>query len=879
MGVSTALKKEFSLKKLSTPQTVPVDRAQFDREALVRELLSLGTETITPEIAQSLGAEVQAELQRRSSTHWSAEMISEIVQFKLEELGVIEIRRRRQNPPGFHHPPRAPRNFFNAEETTDLLTAEQLGVPPEEVAKPFSPGSLRCPPGLALRPLPPKATLQLSERSLASLEKLLPMVAPAHRFKELEERLERIAHAAAGVERRYPSNKDSETLGVEFYNSMANLEFLPHLPSLLEAGSEAASGAHWVRVALPHGAKSQARALDLCHEIWKRGASAWLDLDSASARDPYNLESFARLLEAIERAILDLPESAETPRVVGFKLAADHPEARALFQLALSGKYYPKFHFHFGLGSSSLSTQPELFEEICNAAWKGSESSLALSGNSEPCFEAPPPSGGPLLGPLETSSLGSLNLSIVASSRDVDWLKLRRMVKSAVHLLENLLDVLDYPSEEVAKATLAVRKLGLGVMGFAELLIKLGIPYDSPDAPILGEKLMRFIHQEAETASAELAELRGVFPDYHASTWRLKGIRLRNSSLTAVVAAPSLAALADVSTGINPLAFVVDRNPALGRSFEEAMPRPLPLLEQISLKHGVWSRDLERDVMEKGSVRGSMISPKPLRRLFATQAEVGNDWLCRIQGAFQRHCDGVVGQPIQLPPADFSGAQALIETALEFGARLLNLLPSPVPLNEEVANLESIASESEFVEASPSAPPEEETAAILVDEAPASPVEEAMPPPAPAVLPQPRPEVLNASIRSIQTGCGPMTVSFAKSQDKPFEILARVGKSGGCASAQNEAISRLINLLLQVGVDSRLVYREIRGIRCPAPANDQGQAVLSCSDAISKIFERELGYLKAAENPVIHEETPEIPQRLFDDEEEITAVVAADALH
>ncbi len=899
MRTSSAVKKDLSARKLSTVRPASQPQAPaFDRQRLVSELLSLGNERLRPELAHQIGEEVEAELKRRATPHLSPELISEIVQFKLEELGLIEIRRRRAKG--------APRP--EEEPTVTLYPDADIPAEPAPEAKPAA-GALAAkisaaqlptlekflqpravaPSGL---PLPPKAGLKLSPRALRRMREVFGLEDPQLAAR-LEALYDEIATLAAGAEAKAPGSREPEILAVEFFNAMANQEFYPQLPVLFQflEGPDS-QPRRWGPTALTWrmDAETLPSLLEEASALWRRGGDTVFALEAPKSSAPSPAATLERFLEGVEACLMALPDEQALPASIALRLAADHPDAPALAELALSGKYFPKFCFEWKVpeddaGLSSL-------EQVLLVTWKKSEPSLVCfdkalgaSANSRLShLEAGHPGGTPALSRYEGGSLGSLNLSIVGAGDDVDWAKLRRMTRTAVHFLDNLFEVAAAGGEAVRQTP---RRLGLGVMGFAELLVKLGIPYDSEDAVVLAEKIFRFLRQEAQAAAAALAERRAPAAEGAVE------IAPRHEALLAIRAEASLADLAEVSPGLAPLEAVVEEG------------RPLALLQQIAQRRKVWTEAIAAEVLDKQSVREAEAAPRPLRRLFAKRSEISPEWPLKILGAAQRHCDLPVTGELEFPESlAFAALADRLQAARGYGLTRLrvpgdcNLIPEEsipeateaetAPLAAEAAeaslvlSLEDLAAaedEAVSVEAAAS-----DTASLAVENSPAlepeASVSEAADSPepaadslaasilgvaspasgaAPGIRPRPRPEVLQASNRLIHTGCGPMHVSFARDARGPYEVRAQLGPTGTCASAQTETISRLLSLCLSSGVDQRLVYEQLRGVRCPKGAVDRGDKILSCSDGIARVFERELGLSRQA---------PEISE----EEEEITAV-------
>ncbi|MCE9625192.1 MAG: TSCPD domain-containing protein, partial [Deltaproteobacteria bacterium] len=618
--------------------------------------------------------------------------------------------------------------------------------------------------------------------------------------------------------------------------------------------------------------------------LWKDGAEVAFHLENPSIKGRPATALLEDFFQGVEKAVMALPGEMEFPQSIPLRLRLDHPEADDIAALALSGKYYPKFRFEWGFGAAEDDAglvSEESYEKVLKMTWKKSEPSLVSIDKAygASCYsrlgnpEAGHPGGTPALSRYEGGSLGSLNLSIVGNSVDVDWSKLRRIVRSALHFLSNL-SLAGAEDQDPALAPKTASALPrLGVMGFAELLFKLGIPYDSEDAVVLAEKLFRFIHQEAEQAHPSLA----------------------GNKILDVVVEPALADLAEVSPGLSPIETLVEAG------------IPNALLKQIAQKRQVWSPEIEAEILEKGSVRHAESAPRPLRRLFAKREEISPEWPLKMIGSVQKYCHRPLPGSLTLGEnPGLAELNAALVSALECGLMLFRI-PQIASLEEEASQIETEAVETEEIatilepiaaeasaaslvlsledlSAEPVETPEEEIETAEIEALPIFPEEpEAIDPPAdslaaailgvqetsisaPGLKPRERPEVLQATSRLIQTGCGPLHVSFARDAQGPYEVRAALGSGGSCANTQTEAISRLLSLCLSTGVDQRLVYEQLRGLRCPKSAVDRGDKIHSCADGIARVFERELGF-------------KETPAALTEDEEEITVVTDANALH
>ncbi len=257
--------------------------------------------------------------------------------------------------------------------------------------------------------------------------------------------------------------------------------------------------------------------------------------------------------------------------------------------------------------------------------------------STNPCGEQP-------LLPYESCNLGSINLSLFVENGEIKWDKLRRAVHTAVHFLDNVIDANKYPIPQIEMVTLRTRKIGLGVMGWAEMLIKLGIPYDSEEAIELAERVMRYISEESHRASMKLAEERGVFPAWEGSEWWKKGIRIRNATTTTIAPTGTISIIAGTSSGIEPLfAIAFVRKVLNGEELLEINS----LFEQEIRKRGLYSEEMMLDIAKSGTIQHLGL-PEDLKRLFRTAHDIAPKWHVAMQAAFQKYVDNAVSKTVNL---------------------------------------------------------------------------------------------------------------------------------------------------------------------------------------------------------------------------------------
>jgi ribonucleoside-diphosphate reductase alpha chain len=299
--------------------------------------------------------------------------------------------------------------------------------------------------------------------------------------------------------------------------------------------------------------------------------------------------------------------------------------------LETRGPYQETFRAHF----ESLTPLQE--EDVFDIVGTPNGGFIANGMVVHNCGEQP-------LMPYESCVLGSINLARLADEGDVNWSRLEEIVKLGVRFLDNIIDLNRYPVKEIEETTKANRKIGLGIMGFAELLIKLGIPYDSEKSLEMADKIMSFIRQKAERASAELAKIRGNFENFaylkNRNTWK------RNATLITIAPTGSISLIAQTSSGIEPL-FAIAHSRILAEGIQ--LSEINPLFQVVAEESGFWSDAIEKEVAKSGSVQNVDGVPEEIKKVFKTAHEVDSEWHIRVQAAFQKHTDNAVSKTVNLP--------------------------------------------------------------------------------------------------------------------------------------------------------------------------------------------------------------------------------------
>ncbi|MBA7565133.1 hypothetical protein ES708_06808 [subsurface metagenome] len=455
----------------------------------------------------------------------------------------------------------------------------------------------------------------------------------------------------------------------------------------------------------------------------------------------------------------------------------------------------------------------EVFDKIVDMAWKMGDPGIVFldhinRNNPTPQLgkiESTNPCGEQPLLPYESCNLGSINLTqmvqITNGAAEIDYPKLAQIVKVATRFLDNVIDVNKFPLPQIEEMTKKSRKIGLGIMGFADMLIQLGIPYDSEEALQVASDVMHFISEESFKSSQELAEERGVFPAFKGSIYDTpEGPKLRNASRTTIAPTGTLSLIAGCSSGIEPLfALSYTRNILDGAHFIEVNP----YFEEIAKSEDFYSEELMQKLAQGIHLNDIEGVPDKTKRLFATAHEINPEWHIKMQAAFQRFTDSAVSKTINFPQEasreDIAMAYML---AYEEGLKGITVYRD----RSRDAQVLTTGKKQKAGDA--------------------------------GLTPRKRAKTTSGVTERVTTGCGYLYVTVNSDEQGICEVFSSLGKAGGCASAQLEGLCRLISLALRSGIEVASVVRQLRGIRCPSIAWEEGKSILSCADAIASVLEK-----------------------------------------
>ncbi|TRO49646.1 adenosylcobalamin-dependent ribonucleoside-diphosphate reductase [Candidatus Bathyarchaeota archaeon] len=491
---------------------------------------------------------------------------------------------------------------------------------------------------------------------------------------------QRVAKAIAKTDKTFGEN-ELETEKT-FYKMMTRLEFLPNTPTLFNAGTDIGQLSACFVLPIPDSLDGVFTSLKNMALIEQTGGGVGFnfstlrpkgDLVKSTMGVASGPVSFMRVFDAATEVIKAGGKRrgammgilrVDHPDVLEFIVAKQNPALLSNFNVSVG--VTDDFMEAAALDESYWLVNPrnnkkvkqlkarELWNLIARSAWASGDPGVVFIDeinrhnptpeigqieSTNPCGEQP-------LLPYESCNLGSINLSRMVEGNEVNWDRLRETVRNAVHFLDNVVDANVYPLKETAEITRANRKIGLGVMGFADMLILLGVPYNSEKALKLAEQVMRFINEEAHKKSREIAEIRGSFPNFDRSVWRDKYSAFRNATVTTIAPTGTISIIAGCSSGIEPLFAVSFMRNVLGgsRLFETNV-----LFEETAKARGFYSAKLLEEVARTGSVKGIDGVPDDVKRLFVTALDIDPVWHVKMQAAFQRFTDNAVSKTVNLP--------------------------------------------------------------------------------------------------------------------------------------------------------------------------------------------------------------------------------------
>ena len=660
----------------------------------------------------------------------------------------------------------------------------------------------------------------------------------------------RVAHHIAQAEKNYGGEDQVDYMEGLFYRMMTDFYFLPNSPTLMNAGRRLGQLAACFVLPVDDSLDGIFSALKNAALIHKSGGGTGFSFSRLRAKDSRvgstggvasGPVSFMKIFNTATEQV----KQGGTRRGANMAiLRVDHPDI--LDFISCKRRHHDLNNFNISVGVTDAFMESvkllapydlidprekkkvgelnaaEVYLHLVEQAWENGDPGVIFldrvnRDNPTPGIgeiESTNPCGEQPLLPFEACNLGSINLAKFVVRKDgspaVDYDRLKEIIWLAVRFLDNTIDMSQYPLPDITAMVNGNRKIGLGVMGFADLLFELCVPYHSEDALKLAEEVMSYIQTEAHMASNELAKTRGVFENYGQSIFKDRnGCRYRNATVTTIAPTGTLSIIAGCSSGIEPLfALSFVRRVMDNDELVEVNPH----FERVARERSFYSPELMNRIAKKGSIAHLEDVPEDVRKTFVTAHDVEPEWHVRMQAAFQKYTDNAVSKTVNLPrDATTADVLKVYNLAYELGCKGITIYRDGSKENQVLSFSEKEIKGSGFMTA----------------------VKE-------------RPDTLEGFTTKTKTGLGQLYVTVTEYGGQPFEVFATIGKSGRSTTAKTEAIGRLVSLALRAGVKVNAIVDQLKGIGGEHPVFQQGGLVLSIPDAIARVLEKR--YLTEAEN-------------------------------
>ena len=663
----------------------------------------------------------------------------------------------------------------------------------------------------------------------------------------------RVARNLSLADLNYPpvTEEDRQATEQEFYNVMRRLEFMPNSPTLMNAGRELQQLSACFVLPVDDSLDSIFERVKETALIHKSGGGTGFsfsrlrpegDVVGSTGGVASGPVSFINAFDAAT----DVVKQGGTRRGANMGiLNVDHPDILRFIHSKEDGEHLINFNISVAVtedfmqrverGQAYDLVNPrtgevtgqlnarEVFSQLTQMAWQTGDPGIVFldrinRDNPNPQLgriESTNPCGEQPLLPFESCNLGSLNVARMVKYTDddvvMDWERLAEVVRAGVHMLDNVIDMNNYPLEDIENMSKKTRRIGMGIMGFSDLLVQLGIRYDSEEALELGGQVMRRIQDETYKASMELAEKRGTFPSWEGSVYNQPGNvrRMRNSAPVTIAPTGTISIISGASSGIEPLfALSYVRNVMDNTRLVEGNP----YFEAVARQEGFYSQELMEQLAQKGSLH-ELDVPEWVKEVFRTSHDITPEWHVRMQAAFQEYTDNSVSKTINFPnSATVADVAEAYRLAYETGCKGITVYRDGSKAGQVLSTGETGSQSHGYGEEGEISP----TVRVMKD----------------------RPRQIQGITERVHTGHGNMyvTINFQE-EGKPFEVFSTLGKAGGCDSAQLEAISRLASLALRSGVGVDDVVEQLKGITC-CPCWDEGTLVRSGPDAVALALQR-----------------------------------------
>ena len=710
------------------------------------------------------------------------------------------------------------------------------------------------------------AELVLSRRYLVKDENGNPV-------ETVEGLFRRVASAIAAADASFDPNADLAAVENEFYEVMTNLEFLPNSPTLMNAGRPLGQLSACFVLPIEDSMEAIFETIKQAALIHKSGggtgfsfsrlrpSGATVNSTGGVASGPI---SFMKVFNMATEAV----KQGGTRRGANMGiLRVDHPDILAFIDCKSDNADITNFNISVGITEKFMqaveageeydlvdpSTKEvvrrlnakEVYEKIVLNAWRNGEPGIIFLDrlnrdnvvpdvseieSTNPCGEQP-------LLPYESCNLGSINL-VAMLDRTADgrfalnYDRLEKTIRTAVHFLDNVIEVNRYPLDKIDETTKKLRKIGLGVMGFADMLLRLGIAYNSDEGVALGEEVMELINRIGWEESKKLGDVRGAFPLFEQSTLK-DGNIVRNATVTTIAPTGTLSIIAGVSSGVEPVfAYAFIRNVMDNTEMVEVNP----ILRDTLEERGLYSEELMRKIASEGTLAHIPEIPEDIRRVFVCSHDVSPEYHVKMQAAFQRHTDNAVSKTVNfVKTATVDDVREVYDLAYHLGCKGVTIYRDG-SRDSQVLNIGKVKRA-------------DESAAEAVPVYPTN------------ITPRPRPEVTSGFTERVKIGCGNLYVTVNYDETGICEVFTSTGKAGGCPS-QSEATARLASIALRSGISVEEILDQLKGIRCPSTVRQPGMKCTSCPDGIAKVIKKVDDLIKSGKSsavPPVISSAPEAP--------------------
>jgi len=674
----------------------------------------------------------------------------------------------------------------------------------------------------------------LARRYLKKDLKGEPIETPAQMFR-------RVARHIAQAEKNYGTTGEVKKAENLFYDIMTDLKFLPNSPTLMNAGRQLGQLAACFVLPVEDSMDGIFDSLKNAAAIHKSGGGTGFSFSRLRPKNSMvgttgGIASGPVSFMKIFNTATEQVKQGGTRRGANMAiLRVDHPDIMEFIYCKKKNNELNNFNISVGLTEAFMEAvaqkeeydlinpqtgevagqlnAAEVYLSLVTQAWENGDpgivfldrlnrdnptSAIGEIESTNPCGEQP-------LLPMEACNLGSINLAKFITLKQgkpaIDYEELGATVAAAVRFLDDTIDRSKYPLEAIDHMVKGNRKIGLGVMGFADLLFQLNIPYNSEEALAKAEEVMKFVQDTSHQASADLAEQRGVFENFNKSVFkRRKKARYRNATTTTIAPTGTLSIIADCSSGVEPLFALSFVRTVMDN---DRLMEVNPHFAKVAQERGFYSDDLMNKIAEEGSLAHIEGIPEDVKRIFVTAHDISPEWHIRMQAAFQKYTDNAVSKTVNLPrDATVEDVRRIYDLAYELDCKGVTIYRDGSKENQVL----SFSNQGKQTDGQ----------AKVID----------------------RPETLEGFTTKMKTGLGQLYVTVTEFNGQPFEVFATIGKSGRSTAAKAEAIGRLTSLAFRAGVTVDKVVDQLTGIGGEHPVFQEGGLVLSIPDAIGRVLQK-----------------------------------------